>query len=267
MFLCPVCRAPLAFDRQELSCEKGHRFDRAAQGYYNLLPTARKGKRQPGDNPAMTAARTKFLNSGAYEPLSNRLNERITAVPHRAALDAGCGEGYYSGRLLDALGDEISLTGVDISKSSVKAAARRCAGGQFAVASLFSLPLPDQAFDVIFSVFAPTPAGELSRVLRRDGLLLCVYPGPRHLFSLKEVLYDEPYENPVKDHALAGLSAVFRERLRYPFTLTRPELIEGLLGMTPYAYKTPPAGKERLAALHTLTTEADFILMGYRKEG
>ena len=37
-----------------------------------------------------------------------------------------------------------------------------------------------------------------------------------------------------------------------------PEDIQALFGMTPYCWKTPRAGKDRLAALDSLTTTAAF---------
>ena len=40
--------------------------------------------------------------------------------------------------------------------------------------------------------------------------------------------------------------------------LEDPADIQALFGMTPYCWKTPRAGKERLAALDTLTTTAAF---------
>lgn len=38
LFCCPVCGGPLRDGGRALRCPAGHSFDRAAQGYVNLLP-------------------------------------------------------------------------------------------------------------------------------------------------------------------------------------------------------------------------------------
>ena len=35
---CPICRKPLSLVGNGLACSNRHSFDRARQGYYNLLP-------------------------------------------------------------------------------------------------------------------------------------------------------------------------------------------------------------------------------------
>ncbi|MBE0772565.1 SAM-dependent methyltransferase, partial [Escherichia coli] len=50
------------------ACPAGHRFDRARQGYLNLLPVQHKKSLDPGDNAAMVEARRQFLGAGHYAP-------------------------------------------------------------------------------------------------------------------------------------------------------------------------------------------------------
>ena len=80
----------------------------------------------------MVACRREFLETGLYLPFSNRLNdlveEAIRNKTQPVVLDAGCGEGYYTGRVkahLDALGIQEEFAGFDISKFAVKAAAKK----------------------------------------------------------------------------------------------------------------------------------------------
>ena len=271
MFRCPVCHRPLAQNACMLCCERGHSFDLAAQGYVNLLLANQKSSPDPGDNAAMVHARTHFLDRGVYRPLSDLLNQRIeqSCSERSAILDAGCGEGYYADRLLhrlQAVGKAAELYGVDVSRRAVKHAAARNKEGHFAVASLFALPLADESVDVCYNVFSPICASEFSRVLRQEGSFFAVYPAPRHLYALKQVLYDHPYENGVKTYALEGFRILRRERLSYTFCLESPQLIQSLFMMTPYYYKTPAAGSERLSQLDSLEVEADFWLVAYVKE-
>src|SRR5690625_1451364 len=97
MLICPLCQQALTSIENGVSCPAGHRFDRARQGYLNLLPVQHKGSRDPGDNSAMVEARRRFLDAGHYAPLAERLVELATADIQPARwLDIGCGEGYYS---------------------------------------------------------------------------------------------------------------------------------------------------------------------------
>ncbi|MEO8493129.1 putative RNA methyltransferase, partial [Pseudomonas sp.] len=42
MLACPLCSAPLNAVDNGVACPAGHRFDRARQGYLNLLPVQHK---------------------------------------------------------------------------------------------------------------------------------------------------------------------------------------------------------------------------------
>lgn len=270
LYSCPVCGGRLAWGGHACRCPEGHSFDIAAQGYVNLLLANQKSSPNPGDNAEMVAGAHRFLDSGSYAPLSDALNGTVLALCGDAPriLDAGCGEGYYAARLFEALegaGRAPALFGVDLSKPAVRHAARRCRGGRFAVASLFALPLADGSADLVYNVFSPLCPREFSRVLAPGGHFVAAYPAARHLWGLKSVLYDAPYENADKSFELEGFHITDRRRVRYSFTLEGSALIESLFSMTPYYYKTPAEGAARLAALETLTTEADFWVVAYGK--
>ena len=82
--ICPLCQAPLAELEGGVGCAVGHRFDRARQGYLNLLPVQHKKSLDPGDNAAMVEARRRFLDAGHYAPLAERLAQlavTMGAVP------------------------------------------------------------------------------------------------------------------------------------------------------------------------------------------
>ena len=99
-FRCPLCAAPLTRGERAYVCPGGHSFDRSAAGYVHLLPANRKHSQNPGDDKAMVAARSAFLEKGYYSPLREALCGlalRDTAdLPAPALLDSGCGEGYYT---------------------------------------------------------------------------------------------------------------------------------------------------------------------------
>ena len=260
--LCPVCQAPLLGDERALVCPLRHSFDLSRRGYVNLL----SGKHAAvGDNREMIAARRRFLGAGHYAPLSDALFKTASSLAprHGVYLDAGCGEGYYTealGRLADA------TVAIDISKDALSLAARRLPKATLAVASAYRLPLADATVSLLSCIFSPLAAEEFRRVLAPGGYLLYVIPDRRHLFEMKSILYDTPYENEVADPALPGFSLLGNEAVAFPLSLTSQEEIADLFAMTPYYYRTPRRGRERLATLDRLEVGAEFRILAYKKE-
>ena len=270
IWTCPVCGQPLDVGQNPARCPAGHCYDRARSGYWNLLPPSGRRSKQPGDNREMIAARRQFLDSGRYLPLARMTAETALeglASP-AAILDAGCGEGYYI-QVLTGLaqeqGLELQIAGADISKAAVDKAARRLPQGQWAVASLYNLPVLPGRFDVVLNLFAPHSPSQFARVLEPGGRLILALPGPRHLWELKEFLYESPYPNPQETPELPGFTPLECRRLTYAMELGN-QALNLLFQMTPYYYKTPPEAKARLAQCPGLTATADFLVVSCKLE-
>ena len=270
-FRCPLCSAPLTRGERAYICPGGHSFDRSAAGYVHLLPANRKHSQNPGDDKAMVAARSAFLDKGYYSPLREALCAlalRDTAdLPAPALLDSGCGEGYYTQGLFQALtqaGRAPEVAGVDISKFALRRAAKRVKEGEFAVASVYHLPLADASVGLLLNCFSPLALEEFRRVLRPGGAFLYVVPGAGHLWELKQVLYDSPYPNKEENIPYEGFSY---ERVVPVETVmdVAGEALQDLFQMTPYYWKTPKAGAERLAALDGLRVRAQFRIHVFQK--
>ncbi|MGN0570717.1 MAG: methyltransferase domain-containing protein [Candidatus Fimenecus sp.] len=266
-FCCPVCGAALKNTEKACICPNGHNFDKAKAGYVHLL-TNFSGRKTHGDNKDMVRARRAFLETGAYAPLKNAIAETATkyAVPHGTALDSGCGEGYYTAAIADALGENMRVLGFDISKEAVNLAAKRCKTVQFAVASAFRIPVANENVDLLFEIFSPYSETEFLRVLQPGGYLLEVIPGARHLYGLKTAVYDKPYENEVAAFTRAGYTLLETIHLQNEITLQTDADIQNLFLMTPYYYKTGKAEQARLQELQTLTTETEFYILVYQKK-
>ena len=268
LFICPICRQPLERADRTCRCANGHSFDIAKEGYVNLLPANRQHSSAPGDDKAMVNARTQFLSGGWYEPLRDQI-QRLTEefLPENGALlDAGCGEGYYTEVLTAVAADKGgTAAGLDLSKSAVKRAARRCEDAEIAVASVYHMPILDQTVDLLTDCFAPLAIDEFRRILKPGGLFPYVIPGRKHLWEMKEILYEHPYENEEKTEAYDGFRLMEEIPLEFRCNLRKQEDIAALFNMTPYAWKTPREGTERLFGLQELDITAQFRILAFAK--
>lgn len=273
IFTCPVCRARLTKTEKTYVCPSYHSYDRAKEGYVHLLPVQQMHAKVPGDSKEMIAARRDFLESGAYalfrDKLAELVCEAVSEIQSPVILDAGCGEGYYLRGVADALkesGKTPECYGFDISKFAVKAASKRQKDADFAVASIFHIPVADHSADCLLNVFAPMVPEEFSRVMKPGSLFLFAVPAERHLFGLKEILYENPYENEHKETDYPGFEFVKRVPVSGMLHLTDPKQIQNLFAMTPYFWKTPIEGSRAIAAATELTTEIAFDFLVYRAQ-
>ena len=271
-FICPVCGRELRIGEKSYVCPENHTFDISSEGYVNLLPVNKKHSRMPGDSKSMVNARRRFLEGGYYvifrEALGNLAVSFAGSGAKCAVIDAGCGEGYYTSGIknfLDNANIDCDVAGIDISKFAIKAAAKHHKNIGFAVASAFSMPFKDGAASLLTDVFAPIVPQEFKRVLRSGGHMILAVPGERHLYGLKEAVYDEPYENEIKETSYEGFRQIDRVRVEGNMELDGNEMISDLFAMTPYFWKTPERYSARVGELSQLETEIQFDFLIYEK--
>ena len=270
LFRCPVCGEALSREERVLRCKAGHSYDIAKEGYVYLLPPNQKHSAAPGDDKGMAMARRDFLSKGYYAPLLDALCREIRARCGDAPvlLDTGCGEGYYTAGVYRALleaGKSPRMAGIDISKAALRYAAKREKSVEFAVASSYHLPVADSTADILLNCFSPLALEEFRRVLKPGGTFLYVVPAAEHLWELKEVLYDQPYPNEEKETPYEGFAYEAIVPVDERIHLKSQADIHALFQMTPYYWKTPKAGAERLAALSTLESRIAFRVHIFRK--
>lgn len=264
-YLCPKCRKALVSDGRSLRCEGGHVYDISAEGYVNLT----QGISQGGDSKEMCRARRDFLAGDYYLPLAEELATVLSGIDAKAAVDMGCGEGYYD-RVAVKHCPKLAVVGLDLSKETVrlasKAAKREALSDRlsYAVAGIFDTPLPDSAFDAAISVFAPVADAECRRILIENGCMIVVTPGELHLDGLKSAVYERPYTNIEKRKIYTGFEISDTIRVRGEIEVTG-ENIKNLFLMTPYYWKTSEADSAKLGNLDRLETHIDFVVTVYKK--
>lgn len=270
LFLCPICRQSLKQDEKRYFCADGHSFDIASAGYVHLLPANQKHSLLPGDDKNMASARNRFLSGEWYHVLRDAIAACVVShLPENGSFfDSGCGEGYYTAGVMEALrqrGDNATAAGIDISKFSLRWAAKRDKAIPFAVASAYHLPIPDKSVDFLLNCFSPMAREEFCRVIRPGGYFLYVVPAPKHLWELKAAVYDKPYENEEQRISYDGFEYVDVIRVEDRIHLTDSQTIQDLFGMTPYAWKTPRSGIARLQELNELEVQIAFDLHLFRR--
>jgi len=262
-YRCPVCHVPLVADVDGFECGNRHRFDRAREGYVNLLPGGRLKGRPAGDSEAMVRARRTVFEAGLYRPVMDAVAEIVAGVvaesPSGAGvvLDCGCGEGSYLAAGCALAGAD--GWGIDVSKPAIKLAARRLQALHFAVASSYVLPFDDAVFDAVLSVFSPRPVAEMMRVLAPAGAAIVVTPGADHLRQLKALIYDDPRSH-VEPADIADSEwppPVEVRTVRFDIGLDEPSIRLALLEMTPFWWSAPPA-RQQLVAERARTVTVDM---------
>ncbi|KGK43074.1 hypothetical protein LH51_02990 [Nitrincola sp. A-D6] len=277
---CPVCSHPLqpaSADNTPIrvvSCINGHSFDRARQGYWNLLLPQRKRSKAPGDNEAMVQARKGFLDRHRFHPIASAINAQILQLSqrtdHPVILDLGCGEGYYTDQLCKAFTEAerlSSIVGLDISKAAIRQACKRNKSITWLVATAADIPLQAQSVDIATLIFARLLPEPTAQVLRKDGLFLVVWPGPDHLRELRELIYTDVRDSDLNpDIQLQELfEPMGEEALRFRFHISDTAELSDLLMMTPHGQRLSLERRNALLQTEHLEIQADIRLSLYKK--
>ena len=282
LLICPVCGEDLISDGAHLYCagKRRHLYDIASSGYVNLLPPGRMSNARAGDDKTMISSRAEFLDKGYYSGISERAAELIAPYSGGSRIsfaDLACGEGYHTCNVTETLlsrGIAATALGFDASKYGAAKGAKRAkkfAGDAdvfFAAANIFSLPVKTSSLDAALSLFAPIPWEESARVLKRGGILVVASSGERHLFELREALYDDPREASGEVRSEGPFDAVSSETISYRVTVGSNADIESLFRMTPFYYRTSRSDAEKLSSLDSLdvTVEVKFTVYENNKD-
>lgn len=271
LLICPLCQAALTQQANSLCCPQQHTFDLARQGYVNLLPVQQKHSKHPGDAKAMVDARSRFLDSGVYQPIAQALADKALQQSAQAdrwtLLDAGCGEGYYTQFIHQQLAARPGLAchtlGLDISKAAISAATRRQRDIIWLVASNAHPPLQPASIDMMLCLFGfPSYAG-MAPLLKPQGSLWLVDPGPNHLIELRQRIYPSVNQTPppaITAAAAYGLQLQQESLITFQTDCLTHAQIQDLLGMTPYLYRATAQARAAAAQFADMRVTVEVVL-------
>ena len=231
VFVCPHCGLSFDMSSSGVHCANGHTFDRAREGYLNLLVGGRLSTTAiSGDTPESLAARRRFLSTGSYRPIVDALVNVIGEVDG-AVLDIGCGEGYYLSHIRAP-----HRFGLDIAKRGVQMASKSYPDAEFVVGTAYRLPVLNDSCAAVFSVFAPHSIKEFQRVLSPCGQWVTITPAAHHLHQMRpkrdeNILERERRRDEPPEHATQA------QRVQFDLELTE-ESAHDLFSMTPLVWQT-----------------------------
>lgn len=283
--ICPVCKESLNRAPMEkcFRCMNNHSFDISKQGYINLLTNSQKKSNLPGDSKEMVQARRDFLSKGYYGELSRKLNDLVlqqlelkkhvgklpTFPISPLILDIGCGEGYYTNKLMEHARERnipAEYIGLDISRDAVKYASSINKEITWIVANSHYLPIQTSSVDCIISVFSPIKISECIRVLKSDGILIRILPGIDHLIHLRKIIYPNVVvvEDIDMSQAYDGMKLKGSTRATFDISLDNAGILS-LTRMTPHYWKTSKADKEPLSVIEKLAVTIDMQIFIFGK--
>ncbi|MDP1563390.1 MAG: methyltransferase domain-containing protein [Pirellulaceae bacterium] len=264
------CQQLLEQRERELVCGAGHHFDRAKQGYWNLLQPQDKKSKNPGDSEDAVLARHRWLQRGHAGSLIETLRPWLASdkqVDPRT-LDLGCGEGSFGPALFP--GDAHAYCGIDLSKRAIKLAVRRWPDATWVLANADRvLPAADESVQRVLSLFGRRPISEIHRVLVPGGICVVAVPGEEDLIELRQEVQQaghrrSRWEMIAEEMSQAGLEVIDQKQWHTTVDL-QPDAMADALAMTYRAVRH--SQKSRLDAVQAMnvTLAADLLLL-QRKE-
>ena len=181
---CPRCGGAITRRGGSLLCPRGHCYDISRYGDVNFAPE----KRESFYTKALFESRARVFAAGVFDSVIAAIDEelapRLPGERPAVLVDAGCGEGFYTRRVL--AGTPITRIGFDLCKEAVRLAARGGKEASFFVGDLARIPLADGCADVLLDVFTPANYAQFARVLRPGGVIVKLAPRAGYLAELRE---------------------------------------------------------------------------------
>ncbi len=265
------CLRPLTLRDNGLFCDASHHFDRARQGYWNLLQPQDSRSADPGDSEDAVTARNSWLARGHVAGLIAMLrtwvlvaaNQRESIANPKRALDLGCGEGTFGQALFADRAWE--YCGIDLSKRAIRLATRTWPDATWVLANADrTLPVASESVDYVISLFGRRPISEVVHGAKPGGYFCVAVPGETDLIELREQVQASGHRRSrteviVADLEPRGMRCIESARWEHSAHLS-PDAIAEALAMT---YRAVRFSQQAVAAQLNemdVTLSADLLL-------
>ena len=258
---CPRCGGGIERRGGSLLCPMGHCYDLSRYGDVNFAPE----KRESFYTKALFESRARVFAAGVFDPVMAAIDEalapRIAGEHPTVLVDAGCGEGFYTRRVL--AGTPMTRIGFDLCKEAVRLAARGGRDASFFVGDLANIPLGDGCADVLLDVFTPANYAQFARVLRPGGLLVKLAPRAGYLAELREAARGllrrgEHNGAPVEQYAQKHMTLLEKREITYTLPVDAA-LAADLARMTPMLAGIDVDGLD-LSAVTQITVDETLMI-------
>ncbi len=248
-------------------CAKGHHFDQAKEGYWNLLQPQDRKSKNPGDSESAVLARHRWLARGHASGLIDALSPWIALTRHSSSMrtiDLGCGEGSFGRALFASESD--AYCGIELSKRAIKLASRAWPAATWVLANADRiLPVADASVDRVVSMFGRRPAAEIARVLVPNGNCIVAVPGELDLIELRQHVQQSGHrrsrwEAIVDEMTSNGLEFLEHKLWQWQVDLD-PDAIADALAMTYRGIRHSQQSRVESIETMKVTLAADLILM------
>ena len=270
-FQCPVCDKALAQHQasQGFYCENKHHFDRSELGYWVF---AKPQKQKPtGDSRQLMRAKRFLLETGIFDSMVVKVAQMMAEhfSQEMTQLDYDAADGFFLRSLaqhMAAQSDSVTLQqfGAIEAENAIFAAAKAQTLAHLDLVSLKKLPYADGCFDIVTLFDKPLKGKECLRVLKDDGKLLLVIPGPRHLWQLKAMVYPELSQKPFAPNLPKSLDVIGTEEVSDSFALQGEQALT-LLEMTPFAWRANDKMRHEIKSTYFDELTIDFRIVVAKK--
>lgn len=269
-FQCPLCRQRLHFHEESRGwhCDGKHHFDKREIGYWDFY---KGNKPRNAESRQELRARQFLVTSGLFQPAVESMVKVLQtqdSASERNCVNLGPGHAWIGKLLAQALTEhEIPLKVFSPLESENEAFAAAKSGMEaVCLTPLKSLPFADASADMLWLLDIPAKGKEWQRILKPGGLLLMLAAGPRHLWQIKEFVYDGLTEKPF----VLELSGQFELISETPVSWTHALSVADakvLMGMAPWAWRVKEASLKAMEKGDFSGLEMDYrIILAKKRE-
>ena len=174
----------------------------------------------------------RYLGPAFFHGYADDLAGRLTLKPDMRVLEAACGTGIVTRRLLDRMRGHGVLVATDLNEAMIAHGRSHISADpgllEWQTADATKLPFPDGSFDAVVCqfglMFCPDKAAGVREAFR------VLKPGGRYLFNVWDVMAHNPIARIAHETAATFFPADPPMFYTVPFSLHDPEPIRALLG-------------------------------------